>query len=280
MAFNLSVVGQTFGPRVFEYDWQRVALYALACGATKDELDLLLETRGPKVLPTFSVVPAFVPLYESLVALGGNMLTLVHGAQKCVMHRPIPPEGKLSTIAKMSALYDKGKGALAVIDTKTESAQGELLFETEWQIFYRGEGGFGGERGPDAPSYNPPEGKAADHHLDMPTTPTQALLYRLPSGDKNPIHSDPDVAKKVGFPAPILHGLCTFGHAGRAAVLALCGGDPTKLRAIEGRFSKPVFPGDTIRTDLWSVGHGESYYVTSVKERSEPVITLGRVLVA
>lgn len=274
--FDLSVVGKTFGPARFEYDWQRVALYALGCGAKADELELLIETRGPKVLPTFSVVPTFFPLLESLQALGGNMLTLVHGGQRCVFHRPIPPEGKLETTAKVTALYDKGKGALAIIETETREAKGDKLFDTEWQIFYRGEGGFGGERGPDAPAYAPPEGRAPDHHVDMPTLATQALLYRLSSSDMNPIHSDPEIAKKAGFPGPILHGLCTFGHAGRAAVQTLCGGDPHRLTSFEGRFSKPVFPGDTISTDLWHAGEGEAFYVTRVKERSEPVITLGR----
>lgn len=277
MAFDLKFVGQTIGPTEFTYDWQRVALYALGCGATEQELDLLLETRGPKVLPTFAVVPSFEPLHASLVKLGGNMLTLVHGAQKCVLHQPIPPEGRLLTTAKVTALWDKGKGALAIIHTETKTAAGGHLFDTEWQIFYRGEGGFGGERGPEGPSYAPPEGKPADQRLEMKTAPTQALLYRLGSSDMNPIHSDPEVATKVGFPRPILHGLCTFGHAGRAAVLSIAGGDPTRIASIEGRFTKPVFPGDTIATELWTMGPNESYFTATVKERSEVAMSLGRV---
>lgn len=278
MPFDFKVVGKTFGPTKFSYDWQRVALYALSCGATSDELDLLLETRGPKVLPTFSVVPTYVPLFESLVALGGNMLTLVHGGQRCTMHRPIPPYGELESTAKISGLYDKGKGALAIVHTETRDANGPL-FDTEWQIFYRAEGGFGGDKGPDTPPYAPPEGRAPDERQEMKTLDTQAFLYRLASADLNPIHSDPEVATKVGFPRPILHGLCTFGHAARAAVRALCGGDPDKLKSIEGRFSKPVFPGDTIATDLWKIKDGEAHYQSSVKERGEPVITLGRVVI-
>jgi acyl dehydratase len=280
VAFDHSIVGKTFGPVGFDYDWQKPALYALACGATEEELDLLLENRGPKVLPTFSVAVALKPLHESLMALGGNMLTLVHGGQRCTMHRPIPSDGHLETTCTVRALYDKGKGALAVYETKTVDAKGEPLFDTEWQIFYRGEGGFGGERGPDAPPYEPPAGKPADVHLEMKTSPTLALLYRLASQDLNPIHANPEVAKMAGFPKPILHGLCTFGHAGRAAVNGLCGGDATKLTGIEGRFSKPVFPGETIVTDLWRTGAGEAYYVTSVKERGEAVITLGRVTIS
>ncbi|MBI2372490.1 MAG: MaoC family dehydratase N-terminal domain-containing protein [Deltaproteobacteria bacterium] len=276
MAFNLDVIGKTFGPSEHEYTEQDVILYALGCGAGIEELDLLYEARGPKVLPTFAVVPAYKPLHESLIALGGNMLTLVHGAQRVTIHRSIPARGTVLSSAKIGALYDKGKGALAVISTSTRNGAGELLFETEWQIFYRGEGGFGGERGPDAPPFGPPEGKAADVRLEMPTQPTQAALYRLGSHDLNPIHIDPQVATKVGFKNPILHGLCTFAHAGRAAILGLCAGDPEKLVSLEGRFSKPVTPGDTIVTELYSVGPGEAYFVSSVNPK-DPVITLGRV---
>ncbi len=277
MGFDHQVVGKTFGPSSFEYDWQKTALYALACGATEEELDLLLENKGPKVLPTFSVVVTLKPLHEALTALGGNFLTLVHGAQRCVLSRPIPPEGKLSTTCTVRALYDKGKGALAVYETRTVDAKGDHLFDTQWDIFYRGEGGFGGERGPDAPAYEPPAGRTADAHEEMKTSGTQALLYRLASQDLNPIHSNPDVAKMAGFTKPILHGLCTFGHTCRAAVNSVAGGDASRLTSIEGRFTKPVFPGETIVSDLWKMKDGEAYYVTSAKERSEAVITLGRV---
>jgi acyl dehydratase len=277
MAFDLKTVGKTFGPFDYEYDWKAPALYALACGAEEDELDLLLETRGPKVLPTFSVIAVLKPIHEAITALGGNFLTLVHGVEKCVAHRPIAPEGKLKTTATIQALYDKQKAALAIFTTRTVDQKNEPVFDTEWQIFYRGEGGFGGERGPEAPPYNPPEGKNPDLHAEMKTARTQALLYRIASLDLNPIHSDPEVAKLAGFDRPILHGLCTFGHAGRAAVRGLCEKDPTRLLSIEGRFSKPVFPGETIVTDLWKIKTGEAYFVSKVKERDEAVITLGRV---
>lgn len=277
MAFNLDLVGKTIGPTQYSYDWERVALYALGCGATTDELDLLLETRGPKVLPTFSVVPTFPPLLEALKQLGGNMLTLVHSAQKCVIHAPIPASGKLVTHCTVRALYDRGKNAVGVFDTKTTTESGQALFDTEWQIFFRGEGGFGGDKGPDVVNSAPPEGQAPDQVIEMATLPTQALLYRLGGSDTNPIHSDPDVAKKAGFGRPILHGLCTFGFAGRAALQAVCGGAPEKLASIEGRFTKPVYPGDTLSTAVWKISPTEALFVTSVKERPEPVISSGRV---
>lgn len=285
MAFDLSVIGKSFGPHAFAYDWKQTALYALACGASPvrlpdapaDELDLLLETRGPKVLPTFSVVVVLAPLQEAILKLGGNFLTLVHANQKCVLHRPILPAGTLRTTTTVRALYDKGKAAIGIFDTQTVDEKNEPVFTTEWQIFYRGEGGFGGERGPEAPQYDPPAGKAPDLRYEMPTDRGLALLYRIASGDLNPIHCDPVVAAKAGFDRPILHGLCTFGHAGRAAVLGLCGGDASRLTSIQGRFSKPVFPGETVTTELWKIAPGEAYFVTKVKERDEAVITLGRV---
>lgn len=277
MAFNHDTVGQTYGPLEHSYDQNRISLYALACGAQVDELDLLLETRGPKVLPTYTVVPVLDSLFKALKAIGGNMLTLVHGSQKCVIHKTLPASATLNHSCEISGLYDKGKGALAIFNTKSTDESGDLVFETEWGIFYRGEGGFGGDRGPTTPSFAPEEGKAPDHRIEMPTSDTQALLYRLASDDLNPIHSDPAIASKAGFPKPILHGLCTFGHAGRAVVNALCDGDPTRVTSIEGRFSKPVFPGETICTDIWEINPGEAYYLTSVKERDVPVITLGRV---
>ena len=273
MPFDSSIIGKPFGPFEFSYGWKETALYALGAGATTSELDLLLETRGPKVLPTFSVAVALEPLQTALRKLGGNLLTLVHGGQRCTIHRPIPPAGKLSTTCTVSALWDKGKGALAIYETKTVDEKKEPLFDTEWQIFYRGEGGFGGERGPDAASYDPPD-RAPDSIVEMPTQPTQALLYRIASGDLNPIHSDPEVAAKAKFPKPILHGLCTFAHASRALVNAACNGNPEKLRHLEGRFSKPVFPGDTLVTSLW-LGREEARFVVSVKETNEVVMTHG-----
>ena len=279
MAFNLDAIGKTFGPSPTSYDWRRVALYALGCGADRQELDLLLESRGPRVLPTYCVVLAHDTVSEALHALGGNMLTLVHGSQRCVRHAPMPSEGTVNTDCKIEALYDKGKGALAVLTSRTTSEDGQLLAETEWGIFYRGEGGFGGERGPEAPAYAPPEGQPPDHEISMPTAPTQALLYRLASFDLNPIHSDPAIAQQAGFDAPILHGLSTFGHAARAAINAVCDSNADRLASIEGRFSRPVFPGETIVTKLWMIDDHQAVFESSVAERQAPAITLGRVTI-
>lgn len=270
MGFDLSQVGKQCEPLAFTYAWKDIVLYHLGIGARADELDFLVETAGPKVYPTFAVVPTFAANLQVLSALGGNLLTVVHGAQRIVLHRPIPPEGTLSTTAKVSALYDKGKGALAIVQTTTLDSAGAPLFDTEWQIFYRGEGGFGGERGPETAAVEIPA-RDPDFREEQQTLDTQSLLYRL-SGDINPIHADPDLAKLVGFPRPILHGLCTFGFVGRAAVRHACGGDPTRLRALETRFAKIVFPGDTLVTEGWRMGARALLRVTT-KDRGESVLS-------
>jgi len=273
MPFDLSAVGRTFESFRFVYGPKDVALYALACGATEDELNLVLESRGPDVLPTFSVVFVLPAMTDALGRLGGNLAMLVHGAQRCAVPAPLPPEAEVETTARVAAVYDKGKGALAVFETESKTPTGRRLAETQWQIFYRGEGGFGGERGPEAP----PSDVAADapptRTVDLPTSRTQALLYRWASGDPNPIHLEPDFAASVGFDRPILHGLCTFGHAARAVIQAAFEGDPKRLRAIEGRFTKPVLPGATLSTRVWSRADG-ARYESSVD--GAPVLVRGR----
>lgn len=273
MPFDLSAVGAELPPFRHAYTTKDVALYALACGATEEELDLVLESRGPKVLPTFSVVFVLSALTDALQRLGGNILMLVHGGQRCAVPRPLPPEAEVVTTARIDAVYDKGKGALAIFRTDSRDAAGSHLAETEWQIFYRGEGNFGGPRGPEPEVVEPAEGEAPATVIEMATRPEQALLYRWASGDPNPIHLEPAVAQQVGFARPILHGLCTFGHAARALVQSQCGGDADRLRTFEGRFSKPVLPGQTLSTAVWP-RPGGALFSTRVGET--PVIARGR----
>lgn len=274
MAFNHSALDKSFGPFHYAYDWKAPSLYALACGADADDLPWLLESL--RVIPSFAVVPALAPMQQAIEALDGDVRALVHGAQRFRFHRTIPASGTLSTTAQIVGLYDKGRGATATYRTVTQSPDGETVFETEWDIFYRGEGGFGGERGPKMPRYRPPSDTAPDVVVSTPTAPTQALLYRLASGDLNPIHSDPSVAAAVGFDRPILHGLCTMGHATLALIKAVGDSDPARLQSLEGRFSRPVFPGDTLETRAWNMSATESYFAVHVPERNEDVITLGR----
>jgi acyl dehydratase len=182
-----------------------------------------------------------------------------------VLHRPIPANARLATVSEVKAIYDKGKGALVVVEARTRDESDAPVFDNVFNIFVRGEGGFGGERGPEAPKLEPPAGVAPDFEISEATTPEQALLYRL-SGDYNPLHADPAMAKLGGFDRPILHGLCTFGFAGRALLRGACGGDPARLRSFGARFAGVVFPGDTLTTRGWRLGDGRILVAVTTQE--------------
>jgi acyl dehydratase len=269
MAINLGLAGKKSDPIPFQYTWKDAVLYALGVGAKIDELDYVYEGRGPKVLPTFAVVPSFASMISVAGELGANPMMILHGEQKIVLHRAIPPQGKLATVSEVKGIYDKGKGALVVVEAKTSDDKGEPVFDNVFSIFVRGEGGFGGERGPEAVKADPPS-RAPDFEIVEATAPEQALLYRL-SGDVNPLHADPAMAKFGGFDRPILHGLCTFGHAGRAILKGACGGDPSNLRAFGARFSGVVFPGDTLTTRGWREGH--HWIVTTATQDGRVVLS-------
>jgi len=271
MAIKLDLVGKKSDAIPFVYTWKDTVLYALGVGAKADELDFLYEGRGPKVLPTFAVVPSFTSMIAVAGDLGANPMMILHGEQKIILHRPIPPNARLSTVSEVKGIYDKGKGALVVVEAKTSDDKGEPLFDNVFSIFVRGEGGFGGERGPEAVKADPPAGAAPDFEVVAPTTREQALLYRL-SGDVNPLHADPNMAKFGGFDRPILHGLCTYGFAGRAILERACGGDPGKLRSFGARFAGVVFPGDTLTTRGWKLGDGR-YAVTVTTQEGKLVLS-------
>jgi acyl dehydratase len=237
-------------PTAFEYDDRDVMLYAVGVGAT--ELDFVFE-RNLKVLPTFAVVPAFPAMMGLAANVEINPVMLLHGEQRIKLLKPIPVEGKLTTAGKVAGVYDKGRGALIVVEAETKDEQGEVLFVNTSGVFVRGAGGFGGERGPEAG--NKPPDRAPDKTVEMQTLPIQAMIYRL-SGDRNPLHIDPAFAKMAGYETPILHGLCTMGHVGRAVLGAYCDNDPVRLTGIEVRFSGVVFPGDSIITEMWDEGGG------------------------
>jgi acyl dehydratase len=274
MDLDLQAIGKRTAPRRFEYDWRDCVLYALGVGATEQELACLSELEGPKVLPTFAVVPALEPVAEALGMAGGNIAAMVHGQQRVELAGPIPPEGALETTAWVDGIYDKEKGALLVIATESRRPGAEPLLRTTWQLYFRGQGGWGGPRGPEPPANLPREDAAPVHAATMPTLRTQALLYRL-CGDVNPIHASPDIAKLVGFERPILHGLCVYGFAARAAVAWGAGGDPGRLRAFEARFAKVAYPGDELRLEGWPAG-GDLLVRAAVPARGVQVLTHGR----
>ena len=273
MALDLSTVGFTTDSHVFTYDWKTVVLYALGIGAKKDELDYLFEGRGPKVFPTFAVVPAMAVIGECMAKTGGNIAMVVHGGQSVRIHRPIPAEGKLLTTGKIAGIYDLKRMAQVVVETSTTLESGEKVFDTVWSIIFRGEGGFDGPPPPKGEEVAVPKDRAPDFVIEEKTSPEQALLYRL-SGDLNPLHADPEFAANVGFPqGPILHGLCTYGHAARAVIKGACDGDGAKLKRLDAQFRRPVWPGDTLVTEGWKLEDGKVAIVTKVKERDEAVMT-------
>ncbi len=243
-------LGIELPPTSFEYDDRDVMLYAVGVGAT--ELDFVFE-RNLKVLPTFAVIPGFPAMMGLAASVEINPVMLLHGEQRIKLHKPIPTKGKLTTAGKVTGVYDKGKGALLVVEAETKDEQGEVLFENAAGVFVRGSGGFGGERGPEAG--NEPPGRAPDKTVEMQTLPIQAMIYRL-SGDRNPLHIDPAFAKMAGYDKPILHGLCTYGHVGRAVLSEYCDNDPARMTGLEVRFKGVVFPGDSITTEMWDEGDG------------------------
>jgi acyl dehydratase len=273
MALDLSIIDKPSEPYSFRYTWKDAVLYALGVGAKKDELDYLYEGRGPKVLPSFVVVPMFQPMLDCIVKTGGDLSMVVHGAQRVRLHGDVPAAATLSTVARVAGIYDMRKFAIVLVDTTIDN-QGKLLAETRSQIIIRGAGNFGGETPPKEPKVaEVPKDKAPDFRIEEKTTPEQALLYRL-CGDLNPLHADPEFAARVGFEqGPILHGLCTFGHMVRHAAKGAFGGDAAKLRAFEATFRKPVWPGDTLVTEGWNVEPGKLALQVKVKERDETVCT-------
>lgn len=239
-----------------EHAWESddVILYHLGVGAGNPptepgELEYTYE-GALKVLPTFATIPVFSSMM-GVLALDGldiNPAMILHGEQSIRLQGTIPTEARVVNRGRVTHLYDKGKGAVVVVEITTSTADGTELFTNVASLYVRGEGGFGGESGPE-PSHVPPS-RDHDAEVSSPTLPQQALLYRL-SGDKNPLHADPAFAAFGGFDRPILHGLCTYGVVCKAVVDQLLDGDVTAVRGVDARFTGVVFPGETVVTRAW-----------------------------
>jgi acyl dehydratase len=262
----------------FSYTDRETMLYAIGIGMSRDpydeaELAYTFERQKLKTVASMATVLQRVPLLKDC---GYDYTKVVHGEQRLTLYRPLEPEGEILVDSRVTEAYDKGPGKGAIIYTElaarsaTDNAPLYTLLST---TFARGDGGFGGPNGQgpapnEIPSRKPDLTAAAETRLD------QALLYRL-NGDRNPLHADPDLAKRVGFPVPILHGLCTYGTACRTILKEVAKYDHTRIRGFDVRFSSPVYPGETILTDMWIDGPVVSFRCR-LKERDVTVINNGK----
>ena len=268
--------GAKIAPSEGSWDADRVILYHLGIGAGANatdakELEYTYE-KNLKVLPSFGVIPVFGALggMAQIPGVQINFALVLHGEQDIEIHKPIPPTASIKSEGRIAGIYDKGKAALIVMEVETREADsGDPLFTNRFSIFARGEGGFGGESGPKAGNQAPE--REPDLVAESPTLPQQALLYRL-SGDKNPLHADPEFAKLGGFDTPILHGLCSFGIVCKAAVDTALDGDVARVARYQARFAGVVFPGETIVTKLWREDR-KILIAAETKERKSPVIS-------
>ncbi len=268
------LIGRDFAEKRFSYTQRDSSLYALAVGMAKDpcnlrELDFVCAGEL-KVLPSQATVIAWD--YDFVLESGIDQVMILHAAQSVTIHNPLPAAAGIISQFCIKALYDKGPGKGAVIIAETrirDEATGKPLCTNLWTSYARGEGGFGGERGPGAEKRLAP-GRAPDCIVDAPTVANQPLLYRL-LGDVNPLHWDPEIARAAGFPRPIMHGNCTFGIACRAIVAGICDYEPERLASIGCDFTAPAMPGDTIRTEIWRDGDSISFRAVALERHVEVI---------
>jgi len=244
-------------------------LYALALGAGPEDSALLLEP-APDVLPTFAVIPALEPVFAALRLTGGDLLKLLHTAQRTELLKPLPPEATVSTTAHVLGIWDMRIGALVNIETRS-SIDGEPHARTLWSLLIQGESGFESQRPPSGLRTKPAKDASPDFSVEWTTSPAQALLYRL-TGDLNPIHARPEVAQAAGLPGPILHGLCSYGFAARVALRELAGNDPRRMRSFEARFSRPVLPGQKLLVQGYRLTPGSAALTLRVQDTGELAI--------
>ena len=252
MPIDPNAVGATGGPVSRSWTSKDALLYAVGIGAGTNELAFTTENTAnvvQRVLPTFAVIVGGggTPMNKAGTF---NPALMVHGEQGFELFDEIPPDGEIVSSGRIAGIWDKG--AAAVLEFESEStlkSTGKPLLKTRSMLFCRGEGGWGGERGPSVKLEFPDA--EPTHQVTYATREDQALTYRL-SGDRNPLHSDPAFAARGGFDKPILHGLCTYGFTGRALLHSLCDGDPSRFRSMNARFSKPVIPGDRLTVSMWA----------------------------
>jgi acyl dehydratase len=260
-------------------------LYALGLGCGADPLDQgqlqFVYEDGLRALPSMAVVLGYPGFWISDPGTGVDWKKVLHGEQDITIFKPLPAAGTVIGRTRVTGVFDKGKEKGAVLVSERDvidKASGDLLCRLTSTTMMRGDGGFGGSSGP-LPAPHPLPDRAPDQTASIATLPQAALIYRL-SGDYNPLHADPAVARSGGFDRPILHGLCTFGVVCRALLDMVCGNDPAKLRKMQVRFSAPVYPGETIVTELWKEAGGVVSFRARVAQRDLVVINNGRAEIA
>jgi acyl dehydratase len=268
---------------VQSYTAKEAMLYALGIGLGGDPMDehelRFVYERDLLAFPTMAVVLGHPGAWNANPATGIDRTMVVHGEQALTLHKPLPATGTVRARERVLGLVDKGEGRGALIYTERrilDHETGEPVATLNSTSFARADGGFGGPTGPVREPHVLPR-TTPDTVVEMPTFPQQALLYRL-NADYNPLHSDPEVARKAGYPRPILHGLCTYGVAAHAVLKTYCGYDPARLKAFQVRFSAPVFPGETIAVEMWKVGETVSFRAF-VRARDAKVVDNGRAIV-
>ena len=280
------MVGATLPEIAFTWTESDVLLYHLAVGAgtapgdnlSAQALRWTVEGDRLPVLPSFGIVAPTFHLTEPPHELPGcdiDLSHVLHGTQTIEVHRSIPASGSVTVTTRITDVWDKGSAAVIVQEGTATAADGTDLWSTRSSMFVRGEGGWGGERGPSVARLEVPE-RDPDLDTSYATTPQQALLYRL-CGDRNPLHSDPEFAKKAGFPKPILHGMCTYGITCRGVLQTYADYDPSAFRQHAARFSSPVYPGETVTMELWKDGNVVSFEA-KVKSRNVTVIKSGKTV--
>jgi acyl dehydratase len=276
-------LGAELLPDEFSWTSSDVQLYQLGLGAGSDPMDprelRYLADDTPQVLPTFgNVAQTFHMTKPPTVQFPGidiELSKVLHASEAVTVPGPIPASGTGIAVTRFTDIWDKGKAAVIWSETTVTSPEGTLLWTQRRSIFARGEGGFGGERGPSTSSE--PSDRAPDFELAVPVSPQQALLYRM-CGDRNPLHSDPGFASAAGFPRPILHGLCTYGMTAKAMTDLLLDGDTSRIGSYGARFAGVVFPGETLKVNIWKNGDGFQAVVTA-PERDDAVALAGVELV-
>ncbi|WP_430397121.1 MaoC/PaaZ C-terminal domain-containing protein [Ferrovibrio sp.] len=268
------------------YSTRDTILYALGLGCGADPMDLddlryvYEEGDGLLALPSMAVTLGYPGFWLKDPNTGVDWRMVLHGEQGIVLHKPLPVAGTVIGKSRVTEIVDKGPGKGALLFSERDvidKQSGDLLCTLTSTTFIRGEGGFGGPAGLNGgpvPAPHPIPERAPDETVDIPTLPQAALIYRL-SGDYNPLHADPRIAQAVGFKMPILHGLCSYGIATRALVRACCGNDPAKLKTMQLRFTAPVYPGETIRTEIWREAEGVSFRARVI-ERDLVVLNNGK----